>query len=87
MNKEAEIEAEEEIRSEKLDNEIKMLEAQAAKLPITESEIRYEGSKEQQTQMNNDKSIVFSKNKEIGFKYAEIKKPKLAVKMMIPKLI
>jgi hypothetical protein len=77
MNIEAEAEAEAEIKSEKLDEEIKMLEYQQSKLPKSESEIKQEESEKQQEEMNNNKSFVFSKNKDIGFKYIEIKKIKI----------
>ncbi|NGY38858.1 hypothetical protein FQU23_015245 [Flavobacterium sp. XN-5] len=76
MNIEAESEAEAEIKSEKLDEEIKMLEYQQSKLPKSESEIKQEESEKQQEEMNNNKSFSFSKNKDIGFVYVEIKKIK-----------
>lgn len=76
-NIEAENEAEAEIRSEKLDEEIKMLEYQSSKLPKSESEITHETSVKQGAEMDKNKFFVFCKNKEIGYKFTKIKKIKI----------
>lgn len=77
QNIEAENEAEAEIRSEKLDKEIKMLEYQSSKLPKSESEITQEGSEKQGAQMDKDKSFAFCKNKDIGYSFTKIKEVKI----------
>ena len=77
MNIEAEAEAEAEIESKKLDQEIKMLEYQESKLPKSESQIKQEESEKQEKEMDSNKSFVFSKNKDIGFDYVEVKKIKI----------
>lgn len=70
-------EAEKEIKSEDLDREIAVLEAQAAKFPKSEEEKECERSEAQLKEMNSDKNFFFDEKFSNKDKYKKVKQFKL----------
>lgn len=75
-NIKAKNEAIEELRVERLENEIKTLDYLLSKYPKSESEITQELSLEQKKIMDSDKAFIFSHDENIGNNYSVLKELK-----------